>query len=75
MFFGGKEIVYTSGNYYKVSKNELEIEQIEYQEIKESDKQSHDIIARKLLQENEIRVFEDTLLSSKRENVPKIFKH
>ena len=61
MFFGRKEIVYTSGNYYKVSKNELEIEQIEYQEIKESDKQSHDIIARKLLQENEIRVFEDTL--------------
>ncbi|MGN1326628.1 MAG: phage/plasmid primase, P4 family [Clostridia bacterium] len=61
MFFGGKEIVYTSGNYYKVSKNELEIEQIEYQEIKESDKPSHDIIARKLLQENEIRVFEDTL--------------
>ena len=61
MFFGGKEIVYTSGNYYKVSKNELEIEQIEYQEIKESDKPSHDIIARRLLQENEIRVFEDTL--------------
>ena len=61
MFFGGKEIVYTSGNYYKVSINELEIEQIEYQEIKESDKQSHDIIARRLLQENEIRVFEDTL--------------
>lgn len=61
MFFGGKEIVYTSGNYYKVSKNELEIEQIEYQEIKESDKLSHDIIARRLLQENEIRVFEDTL--------------
>lgn len=61
MFFGGKEIVYTSGNYYKVSINELEIEQIEYQEIKESDKPSHDIIARRLLQENEIRVFEDTL--------------
>lgn len=61
MFLGGKEIVYTSGNYYKVSKNELEIEQIEYQEIKESDKPSHDIIARRLLQENEIRVFEDTL--------------
>lgn len=61
MFFGGKEIVYTSGNYYKVFKNELEIEQIEYQEIKESDKPSHDIIARRLLQENEIRVFEDTL--------------
>lgn len=61
MFFGGKEIVYTSGNYYKVSKNELEIEQIEYQEIKESDKPSHDIIARRLLQENQIRVFEDTL--------------
>lgn len=61
MFFGGKEIVYTSGNYYKVLKNELEIEQIEYQEIKESDKPSHDIIARRLLQENEIRVFEDTL--------------
>ena len=57
----GKEIVYTSGNYYKVSINELEIEQIEYQEIKESDKPSHDIIARRLLQENEIRVFEDTL--------------
>lgn len=61
IFFGGKEIVYTSGNYYKVSINELEIEQIEYQEIKESDKPSHDIIARRLLQENEIRVFEDTL--------------
>ena len=61
MFFGGKEIVYTSGNYYKVFKNELEIEQIEYHEIKESDKPSHDIIARRLLQENEIRVFEDTL--------------
>lgn len=61
MFFGGQEIVYTSDNYYKISKKELEIEQIEYQDISEPEKMSHNIIANQLLEENEIRVYENTL--------------
>lgn len=61
MFFGEQEIVYTSDNYYKISKKELEIEQIEYQDISESEKMSHNVIANQLLEENEIRVYENTL--------------
>ena len=61
MFFGGQEIVYTSDNYYKISKMELEIEQIEYQEISEPEKMSHNVIANQLLEKNEIRVYENTL--------------
>ena len=57
MFFGGQEIVYTSNNYYKISKKELEIEQIEYQDISEPEKMSHNVIANQLLEENEIRVY------------------
>ena len=61
MFFGRQEIVYTSDNYYKISKKELEIEQIEYQDISEPEKMSHNIIANQLLEKNEIRVYENTL--------------
>ena len=61
MFFGGQEIVYHSDNYYKISKKKLEIEQIEYQDISEPEKMSHNIIANQLLEKNEIRVYENTL--------------
>lgn len=61
MFFGGKEIVYTSDNCYKAFKSEMEIDQIEYQEVKEEEKLSHNVIANRLLEENEIRVYENTL--------------
>ena len=61
MFFGGQEILYTSDNYYKISKKKLEIEQIEYQDISEPEKMSHNVIANQLLEENEIRVYENTL--------------
>lgn len=61
MFFGGKEIIYSSGKLYKVFKNELEIEHIEYQETKQEKKLTHDVIAKRLLEENKIRVYENTL--------------
>ena len=61
MFFGGQEVVYESGIFYKPLTRDIEYEEVEYKEGKTIDKPSHDIIARKLLQENEIRVFENTL--------------
>lgn len=61
MFFGGQEIVYESGIFYEALIKYIEYDEVEYKEGKTIDKPSHDIIARKLLQENEIRVFENTL--------------
>lgn len=54
MFFGGQEIVYQSNILYNVLKRNIEYKEVEYKERKIIDKPSHDIIARKLLQENEI---------------------
>ena len=45
----------------RISKKKLEIEQIEYQDISEPEKMSHNVIANQLLEENEIRVYENTL--------------
>ena len=56
--------VFSNSNLYcinKISKKKLEIEQIEYQDISESEKMSHNVIANQLLEENEIRVYENTL--------------
>lgn len=61
MFFGGQKIVYKSNIFYKTKRRDVEIEQIEYQEVNEEEKLSHNVIAKRLLEENEIRVYENTL--------------
>lgn len=61
MFFGGQEIIYKSNIFYKTKRRDVEIEQVEYQEVNEEEKLSHNVIAKRLLEENEIRVYENTL--------------